>query len=186
MGHGTSVQIFGQPLLQHSLRFRPRLFGPRIHVPGATIPQNAGIELVDIGRTISGAQSIGFAIPINKARRDLAEVKTYGRIRRPFFGIRYVLLNPLLQKKFKLAVDHGAFVLREGHPGAVAVLPGSAADKAGIKESDIILELNQTPISEKLGIEDVLEKLSLGEVISAKVLRDGEEKTFRVTAEERI
>lgn len=152
--------------------------GPLVNLAGEVIGINSAV--------VFGAQNIGFAIPINKARRDLAELKKYGRIRRPFLGVRYILLNPMLKKRFRLPVEHGAFVLREGVPGRPAVLPNSSAHKAGIQEADIILELNHTPISEKSGIEDILEKTPLGEHVPVRILRDGQERTLTLTAEERI
>ncbi|MBI3630984.1 MAG: trypsin-like peptidase domain-containing protein, partial [Candidatus Sungbacteria bacterium] len=151
--------------------------GPLVNLAGEAIGINAAV--------VFGAQNIGFAIPINKARRDLSELKTYGRIRRPFLGIRYILLNHLLQKRFRLPVEQGAFVLREGVPGRTAVIPNSAAHRAGIRETDIILELNHTPITEKMGIEDVLEKVTLGEEVPVKILRNGQEQTLMLVAEER-
>lgn len=161
--------------------------GPLVNLAGQVIGINAAI--------VFGAQNIGFAIPINKARRDLEELKRYGRIRRPFLGIRYLLINHLIEKRFRLPVNKGAFVLREAVPGQTiygqeepqrpAVMPGSAADRAGIREADIILSLNGIPIDEKIGIEDVLEKVGIGEKVPVKILRDGEEKTLILTAEER-
>lgn len=152
--------------------------GPLVNLQGETIGINAAV--------VFGAQNIGFAIPINKARRDIDELKKYGRIRRPFLGVRYILLNPMFQKRFRLPVDHGAFVLREGVPGRPAVLPNSAAHKAGIKETDIILELNKMLIGEKVGVEDILEKVKIGDAMEVKILRAGEEKIFTVAAEERL
>ena len=115
----------------------------------------------------------------------IEELKKYGRIRRPFLGVRYVLLNPMLMKKFKLPIEHGAYVLREGVPGRPAIVEHSPADRAGIREGDIILALNNTPITEKTALEDVLENVALGQDISVKVLRTGEEKLLTLTAEER-
>ena len=42
---------------------------------------------------VSGAQSIGFAIPVNAAKRDLDDIKKYGRIRRPLLGLRYMMID---------------------------------------------------------------------------------------------
>lgn len=163
-----------------------------IQTDAAINPGNSGGPLVNLGSeviginsaVVFGAQNIGFAIPINKAKRDLAELKKYGRIRRPFLGVRYVLLNPLLKKRFRLNVERGALVLREGMPGTPAVVPDSAAARAGIHEADVIVELNNTPIDEKTGIEDILEKITLGSEIPIKVMRDGKEKTLTLLAEE--
>ena len=151
--------------------------GPLINLNGEAIGINAAV--------VFGAQNIGFAIPISKAKHDLEELKKYGRIRRPFLGIRYVLLNPMLMKKFKLPVEHGAFVLREGVPGRTAIIAGSPADRAGIHESDIILELNNKQVTEKTALEDILEDVTLGTDIAVKVLRKGEEKNLTLIAEER-
>src|SRR3989344_1314105 len=152
--------------------------GPLVNLQGEVIGINSAV--------VFGAQNIGFAIPINKAHEDLEELKKYGRIRRPFLGVRYVLLNPLLKKRFRLPVDHGAFVLREGIPGRSAVIPGSAAEKSGLREADIIIALNNVLIDEKMGIEDVLEKISIGDKMNAKVLRGGKEHELSIRAEERI
>lgn len=152
--------------------------GPLVNLHGQAIGINAAV--------VFGAQNIGFAIPIAKAAHDLMELKKYGRIRRPFLGVRYVLLNPLLTKRFKLPVEHGAFVLREGTPNRPAIVEGSPAHKAGIQETDVIIELNHIAINEKTGIEDVLENMILGQQIPVKVLRKGEEKLLTFTAEERI
>lgn len=152
--------------------------GPLVNLRGEAIGINAAV--------VFGAQNIGFTIPINKAKRDLQELKKYGRIRRPFLGVRYILLNPLLKKRFRLPVENGALVLREGIPAQPAVLPNSPAHHAGIQEADIILELNQTRIDEKTGIEDILENIPLGKEVAVKILRNGEEKTLTVVTQERL
>ena len=164
-----------------------------IQTDAAINPGNSGGPLVDLrGQAIGinsavvfGAQNIGFAIPINKAKRDLEELKKYGRIRRPFLGVRYLMLNPMLQKRFRLTLDHGALVLREGGPERHAVLPGSAAEKAGIKEGDIIVALNDKEISDKTGVEDILEDAALGAHMPLKILREGKEVELSLMAEER-
>lgn len=151
--------------------------GPLVNLRGEVIGINAAV--------VFGAQNIGFAIPVNKAKRDLEELKKYGRIRRPFLGVRYVLLNPLIRKRFQVTSEQGAYVLREGIPGRPAVLPNSAAYRAGIRETDVILEINNTPIDEKVGVEDILEKISIGEKVPVKIMRQGKEKILTLEAEER-
>lgn len=161
--------------------------GPLVNLAGEVIGINSAV--------VFGAQNIGFAIPINKARRDLDELKKYGRIRRPFLGVRYLSINHLIQKRFRLPVERGAFILREDLPGQgmagqnvpdrPAIMPGSAAERAGLKEADIIVLLNNIAIDEKNAIEDVLEKVAIGEKVPVKILRDGKEETLMLTAEER-
>ena len=100
-------------------------------------------------------------------------------------GIRYLMLNPAVKKRMRLGVDKGALVLREAQ-GRSAIVTGSAAEKAGIQEGDIILELNNMPIDDKTGIEDVLEKITIGDNFKAKIWRNGVEKTLQIPAEERV
>lgn len=150
--------------------------GPLVNLHGEVIGINAAI--------VFGAQNIGFTIPINKAKRDLVELKKFGRIRRPFLGIRYILLNEILRKKFRLPIENGAFVLREGVSGRPAVMPGSAAFKAGIQEADVIIALNGKSITEKIAIEDALEDVPIGKEFPVKVWRKGEIKDLSVVAEE--
>ena len=151
--------------------------GPLVNLDGEVIGINSAV--------VFGAQNISFAIPVNKAKRDLVELKNYGRIRRPFLGIRYLLLNPAIKKRMRLVVDNGALILREA-PARPAIVANSAAEKGGLKEGDIILELNHIPIDEKTSIEDVLEKMAIGDNIPMRVWRDGAEKNLDVPAEERM
>ena len=150
--------------------------GPLVNLQGEVIGINSAV--------VFGAQNIGFAMPINKVRRDLEELKKYGHIRRPFLGIRYLPVTELIGKRFRLPIKYGAMVLREGMPDKHAVIPHSAADRAGIKEADVIMELNHIKIDEKTMLEDILEKIPLGETIPVKVLRGGKEIMLRVDVEE--
>lgn len=150
--------------------------GPLVNMDGEAIGINSAV--------VFGAQSIGFAIPINRAHKDLQELKKYGRIRRPFLGVRYIMLNPVLQKRFRLSVDQGAFILREGIPGRPAILPDSAAQKAGLQEADIIMELNNVAITDKNNIEDILENMQMGVEVPIKVCRRGDIKDLRIVIEE--
>lgn len=173
---GHSERLHG--LIQTDAAINPgNSGGPLVNLNGEAIGINAAV--------VFGAQNIGFAIPINKAKRDLEELKKYGRIRRPFLGIRYIILNPALKRRFNLSVDQGAFVIREGMPGRHAVIPGSAAAKAGIKEMDIILEFNRVPINEKNGLDEILDNLPIGISVPVKILRNGKEKELSVKLEER-
>lgn len=163
-----------------------------IQTDAAINPGNSGGPLVDIdGRVIGintamvmGAQNIGFAIPINVAKKDLDEVKKYGKIRMPFLGIRYIVLNQEIAEKNKLPVKYGALVIRETL-GESPVVKGSTADKAGLKEYDIILEMNGEKITTKNPLSDILQKLKIGDEISLKVLRKGKEITLKAKLEEK-
>jgi len=98
----------------------------------------------------------------------------YGKIRRPFLGVRYFILNEDIAKIHNLPVNFGALVVRESF-GEPAIVKDSPAEKAGLKEYDIILEINNEKITQDNPLADVLQKHKIGEEIEIKVLRDGKE-----------
>ena len=163
-----------------------------IQTDAAINPGNSGGPLLNMeGKAIGistavvfGAQNIGFAIPINNAKKDLEELKKYGHIRQPFLGIRYIIIDEMLQKQNKLPVDHGAMVIRETL-GEHAVIPESSADKAGFKEFDIVLQCNKEKVTVENTIQDIIAKNKIGDVINCKILRDGKEVDLEVKLEEK-
>ena len=144
--------------------------GPLVNIEGKVIGVNTA--------TVMGAQNIGFAIPINYAKRDLEEVKKYGRIKRPFLGVKYIILNKEISKKNKLPVDYGALITRETL-GESAIVPGGAADKAGLREFDIILDCQGEKITEENPLSCILQKYQISQEISLKVLRNKKEITVK-------
>ena len=150
--------------------------GPLVNIEGKPIGINTAI--------VMGAQNIGFAIPINYARKTLEEVLKYGKIQRPFLGIRYFVLNKEISQANKLPVDYGALIVRE-NLGEKAIVKNSAADQAGLKEYDIILELNGEKINEENPLTDILQKYKIGEEISLKILREGKEMNAKLKLEEK-
>ncbi|MCK4520769.1 trypsin-like peptidase domain-containing protein [Candidatus Parcubacteria bacterium] len=163
-----------------------------IQTDAAINPGNSGGPLVNINGNVIGvntamvamAQNIGFAIPINYAKKDLEEVKKYGKIKRPFLGVRYILLNKDLSEKNKLPVGYGALIVREAL-GESAVIQNSAAGKAGLKEFDIILECNNKKITTDNPLSAILQKHKIGEEVELKILRDKKEILAKVKLEEK-
>lgn len=164
-----------------------------IQTDAAINPGNSGGPLVDIdGKAIGinsavvfGAQNIGFAIPINSAKKALSDIKKYGRIRAPFLGLRYIMIDPVLKMRHNLPVDYGAMVVPEATPGDYGVLPNSPANKAGILEHDIILEVDDQKITKDLPLSDLIQKHEIGDKLNLKVLRrDGKEISATVVLEE--
>ena len=151
--------------------------GPLVNLEGKAIGINAAI--------VFGAQNIGFAIPINNAKKAIEELKKYGRIRQPFLGLRYVILNAGLQKQNNLPVNYGALIVKERGHDAFAVIPGSSAEKAGVKENDIILECNDKKIDNQNTLQDAISKLNIGDMLKLKVLRENQEKMLETMLEER-
>ena len=150
--------------------------GPLVNIEGKVIGVNTA--------TVMGAQNIGFAIPINYAKRDLEEVKKYGRIKRPFLGVKYIILNKEISEKNKLPVDYGALITRETL-GESAIIAGGAAEKACLKEFDIILECQGEKITEENPLSCILQKCEINQEISLKILRNKKEMTIKAKLEEK-
>lgn len=163
-----------------------------IQTDAAINPGNSGGPLVNMQAeaiaintaVVMGAQNIGFAIPINYAKKDLDEVRKYGKIMMPFLGVKYVLLSKDMAEANKLPVNDGALVVRETlgeHP----VIKGSPAEKAGLKEFDIILECGGKKITAKNPLANILQKCKINESVELKVLREGKEISLSAKLKEK-
>jgi len=150
--------------------------GPLLNLKGEVIGINTAMALE--------AQSIGFAIPINKAKRDIEQIKKTNKIVYPFLGVRYVLVNEQVKEKNNLSVDYGALIIK-GENGEAAVTPDSAAEKAGLKENDIILEFNGEKITADNSLAKIIQKYNPGDKVTLKILRETQEGNFQVTLGER-
>jgi serine protease Do len=150
--------------------------GPLINLRGEVIGVNAAIN--------KQGQLIGFAIPINSAKQLIDSVKKYGKIVRPWLGVRYILLSKEISEANNFSVDYGALLLRGTYATDLAVIPGSPADKAGLKENDIILEVSGIRVDENSSLSKLLAKYNIGQTVTLKVLRQGKEMSFKVVLEE--
>jgi len=150
--------------------------GPLLNLAGQVIGINTA--------TVLDAQNIGFAIPVNRATRDIAQVRELGRIVYPFLGIRYVLITEALTQKENLPVTYGAWI-RSGPNGEAAVTLGSAAAKAGILAKDILLEMNGERITQENSLAKIIQQYNPGETVVLKILRKGQEHIFNVKLGER-
>ena len=150
--------------------------GPLVTLDGKVIGINAAV--------VFGAQNLNFTLPINAVKRDLSDLKKHGRIVRPLLGLRYVTVDENLKEKMKLAVDYGALVAGQP-PHAHGVVPQSPAQKAGIKDKDIVLECDGEKITREKTIQDFLETKTVGDKLHLKVLRGDEKLDLEVTLAER-
>jgi len=153
---------------------------------------NSGGPLLDLKGEVIGintamsveGENIGFAIPINKAKRDIEQVKTSGKIVYPFLGVRYVLITENIQKENNLPVNYGAWIIK-GDEGEPAITFGSAAEKAGLKENDIILEFAGEKITAENSLAKIITKYNPGDKVVLKILRDEKENNIQVILGER-
>ena len=164
-----------------------------IQTDAAINPGNSGGPLLDINGNViginvavaQGAQNVGFALPINQAKRLIDQVKTGTKISVPYLGVRYITIDATVKNDAQLPFDYGVLVLRGSKMTDLAVIPGSPADKAGISENDIILEVNGQKIDKNNQLGDLIAKFNVGDKITLKVWHKGSTKDVQITLEER-
>src|SRR3989338_1958379 len=150
--------------------------GPLLNLAGEVIGINTA--------TVLDAQNIGFAVPINKVKRDIEKGREVGKITYPFLGVRYVLVTERIAEEQNLSVQYGVLVAK-GSQGEAAVMSGSAADKAGMLEGDIILEFNGERVTPDNSLAKFIQKYNPKDTVVVKILRGEEEKILQVTLGER-
>lgn len=131
--------------------------GPLLNSAGQVIGVNVA--------TTEGAQNIGFAIPINSVKQIVDEFVTKGFVSRPFLGISYRFISKDLA--ILNEVPQGAYIQ--------AVVADSPADKAGVKEGDIITKINGQTIDVEGKLAEIVSKARVGEKLELQIWRDGKE-----------
>ncbi len=137
--------------------------GPLLNSSGQVIGVNAAIA--------ADGQSIGFALPINVVKEALKNFNSTGQFNRPFLGIEYRMITRQLSVLNE--VPEGAYVM--------SVVSGSAAEKAGLKEEDIITKIDGTKITETNYLAKIISSKKVGDTIELAIWRDGKEMSLKVT-----
>lgn len=142
---------------------------------------NAAGEVIGINTAVSSANNIGFAIPISSVKGIIKTVTETGSFKKAYLGVYYTSLTAETAKTYKLDVTSGAYVhSSNGSP----VVSGSAADKAGLKDGDIIIAVNGTKIGTAGSLSSLLGEYAVGDTVQLTVLRNGEELQVKVTLQE--
>ena len=132
---------------------------------------NAAGEVIGINTAYaSQGNNVGFAIPINSVKGIMTSVLKNGKFERAVLGVRYQTITPLIAKEKKLDVTAGAYV--KGSNNASAVIKGSAGDKAGIKDGDIITAVNGTKIGTAGSLGSLIGEYAVGDTVKLEVYRD--------------
>ncbi|MDG4549295.1 MAG: DegQ family serine endoprotease [Candidatus Contendobacter sp.] len=139
-------------------------------------------ELVGINTAIlapsGGNVGIGFAIPANMVSRLMNQIVTHGSVRRGQLGVSVQDLTPELARAFNIPADRGAVIAQ--------VSPRSAAARAGLKEGDVVLSINDKPIRDGGGLRNAIGLLEVGEAARLEILRDGNPMTLNAKVGEYV
>ena len=134
--------------------------GPLLNSAGQVIGVNVAVA--------SGVENIGFALPINVVKESLTNFNQTGKFSRPFLGVRYQMISQRVALMNE--VPEGAYI--------VEVVTGSPADKAGLKEGDIIVKVDGKALKDLEGeLAKAISQKKVGETLELEVYRD--EKTFK-------
>lgn len=147
--------------------------GPLLNTSGQVIGVNTAIA--------ADAEGIGFAIPINAAKGLLKQVLDGEKPQRAYLGIRYQPVNAEVAKKYKLSVKEGALVISDAREAAV--IKGSPADEAGIRENDVIIKVNDVEVGKRGGLSSLVAEYAPGDTIELTYMRGKQKQTARVTLE---
>ena len=155
-----------------------------IQTDAAINPGNSGGALVDaegrlvgintwIASSSGGSEGVGFAVPANLARDVMESLIKSGKVIRGYLGIHPEDVTAGLAKGFGYSGTTGALV--------GDVFPDTPADKAGLRDGDIITELNGKPITDANSLTLMVSECVPGSDATLKIFRDGETKTITVT-----
>jgi Do/DeqQ family serine protease len=166
--------------INRSIRAEDRVYHDFIQIDASINPGNSGGPLLNINGDLIGintaiyakAQGIGFAIPIGKARKIISDLIQYGEVKQAWIGITVQDMDEKLANYLAAAGKKGVIVK--------SVEPQSPAEKAGLKESDIIFSIANKKVNSVDDFQSVAKSLAAGDTMQARVWRNGKEKTIAV------
>ncbi|MBC8287734.1 MAG: Do family serine endopeptidase [Nitrospinae bacterium] len=195
---GEQVLTIGNPFgLQHTVTTgiisalnrnisagKNMVYSDFIQVDASINPGNSGGPLLNINGSLIGintaiyqkAEGIGFAIPIDHAKRIVDELIRYGKVRRGWLGVSVQELDAQLLRHFKLDRQKGILV--------AGVAENSSAGKAGLKRGDIILAIDDHEVKDRSDFRGRMASYTVSSSIRFSILRDGKmiERRVRITA----
>ncbi|HEY9658718.1 MAG TPA: trypsin-like peptidase domain-containing protein, partial [Allocoleopsis sp.] len=139
--------------------------GPLLNQQGEVIGMNTAI--------ISGAQGLGFAVPINTARQIADQLIAHGKVDHPYLGIQMVTLTP--EVKQRLNNDPNSSITVQDDQGVlvVRVAPDSPAAKAGVRAGDVLVKIGTQNATDAESVQQAVEGSQIGKGLPVEVRRNG-------------
>ncbi len=149
--------------------------GPLLNARGEVIGMNTAI--------ISGAQGLGFAIPINTVQGIAQQLISKGKVEHPYLGVQMVTLTPEIKQqleiesngRIRVAADRGILLIR--------VVRGSPAAEAGLRAGDIIQSINNQPVTTTEEVQRLVERSTVGSQLQIQVQRNQQSTQVAVRLE---
>lgn len=166
--------------INRSIRTEDKVYLDFIQIDASINPGNSGGPLLNINGDLIGintaiyakAQGIGFAIPINKAKKIISDLIQFGEVIQAWIGITVQTLNDELARYLKVPGKKGVLVQ--------AVEPQSPARKAGLQEGDILLAIGKKKIASVREYWSVKKTYAAGDTFRARIWRDNKVKTVSI------
>ena len=170
--------------LKRHMHLENHMYEDLIQTDASINPGNSGGPLVDSAGLVIGvntanipfAQGIGFAIPINSARKIAKEIIEHGRVVRPYLGISSLTLNREIAESYDVHTEKGVLVVEVGR--------GSPAQRSGIVAGDVILEADKTPLKETEDLQHIIKNKKVGDSIELTISRGKNQQRVGVTLTE--
>ncbi len=143
--------------------------GPLLNLQGEVVGINTAI--------VAHGQGIGFAIPINLARSVITQLKDSGSVTRGWLGVGIQDLTEEMSEYYGIKDKKGVLVTQ--------VFEGDPADKAGIQVQDVIIELNNKPVTTSRELSSAVANIGVGEKANITILRNGQKKQLEVNVAKR-
>jgi serine protease Do len=162
---------------------KDQVFDDFLQTDAAINPGNSGGPLLNLDGDVVGinsailasAQGIGFAIPVDKVRRIVAELKSFGKLRPAWVGLEAVPLTPAVARKLGWERTHGVLVAH--------VQAGSPAAVAGLREGDLVTDVAGSPVEDVGDLDARLRGYPARTSFALGVFRGGHQLTLTVTPE---
>lgn len=137
--------------------------GPLLNARGEVIGMNTAI--------ISGAQGLGFAIPINTVQGISQQIITKGKVEHAYLGVQMLTLTPEVKEQLNIQSRGNISVEAEQGVLLVRVVPNSPADDAGLQAGDVVQSINNQPVTKTEQVQQLVERSNVGSQLTMKVQR---------------
>ncbi len=139
--------------------------GPLLNASGEVIGMNTAIR--------ANAQGLGFAIPIETAKRIADQLFKTGEVQHPYLGIQMVNLDPEMRDRINQDKELGIKIEEERGVVIIRVMPGTPAESAGLKRGDVIKRIDNTEVFDVTQVQSQVERGGIDKALQVEVVRAG-------------